>query len=68
MKPFDENSTCRMCGYADVKTFYCNDYWLKDHGGPPYPHKGVKEGKSHLDRVCQRCHYKWVEAPVKAQP
>ena len=63
LKAYNPSATCPKCGAADVKTAYCKDkypssfalcYNLGERGKAP----------EHFHRVCQCCHYGWLEATI----
>ncbi len=63
LKPYDETAVCPHCGCSEVGTRHCAKSWLDDHGSLS-PHRGIAVGQGHLDRLCQRCGYLWVEASL----
>jgi hypothetical protein len=59
---YDPAATCPKCGGDDVRTVYVGSHgsWTS----PPCGLFGPDRYAEHLDRICQRCHFVWPEAPI----
>jgi hypothetical protein len=67
IEPYQEKAVCPKCGCLEVKTKWC-----------PYPHSknGMHRVLSargqivpeHLDRICTRCGYCWVQGTIDTEP
>lgn len=57
---FNEAATCPKCGYDEINVRYCiapqplKKCWFVLRFG--------SNNREHLHRVCNRCHYEWLEA------
>lgn len=54
-KPYDPDSKCYKCGFDDIVVIYCEG---------DYP---CNISCEHLDRICKRCGYKWIEKCLKKE-
>ena len=57
MQQFQEHRNCPKCGSISVKTEY--------HGHVRPSGCSFRLGE-HLHRLCQGCHYDWLERPLDA--
>lgn len=71
MQPFDPSRKCPKCGHDQVRVSYCNkERW--QHYGDARDVYEVAVGDDgddceHLHRICERCHYEWVEACLSGE-
>jgi len=58
LAPFNAEATCPKCGHDTVKALYRRSACWSGSECPVDWHAPIE----HLDRVCQRCFYRWAEA------
>lgn len=62
--PFNPTAACPKCGYDDIMTRYCRGDGSEHRMISPCDGPGPAIGE-HLDRVCKRCGYTWLEATIE---
>lgn len=59
LAPFNPEATCPKCGHDDIRSSFHRN--VHDCGfREPY----IRE--EHLERLCRRCSFSWMEAPLDA--
>lgn len=61
IEPFNAQSKCPKCSGEEVKTHYCKGVYFS------WECRSGKGGE-HLHRVCNRCHYEWLQAVIPVEP
>lgn len=60
MTPFNETAICPKCQSKDISS----SYYKQDEGRWKSYHEIDREKREHIRRTCQRCNFKWNEAPL----
>jgi ribosomal protein S27AE len=60
---YDAERCCPKCGHDVVSTYYSSGRWSCGYGD-----RFMHPDTEHLDRTCQRCHYRWPERCPESAP